>query len=169
MATRVAQGIGLNVDTQAVPKYQDLIFNINFANSKRLKHTIDVGRNSYIRSVLSYSYTSNSGDIYKYYDSLPERQYITRQETKNTGLRLTTYINSKLSTRFTMRGGFLAEQNGLNTFSETREGRPGWEVLRDYNAASWLLQPYVQGKYPFTEKRCKIQRQRWHRAQFHFQ
>jgi hypothetical protein len=193
---QVAQSIGLKIGTQAVPKYQDLIFNLNFANSKLgkfslfglggisnidfigadldstdlfankdedtyfksrigivgLKHTIDVGRNSYIRSVLSYSYTSSSGDIYKYYDSLPQRQYITKQNTKNTGLRFTTYINSKLSTRFTIRSGFLAEQNGLDTYNETREGRPGWEVLRDYNGSTWLLQPYVQGRYRFTEK-----------------
>lgn len=193
---QLGQQVGLKFGTEAVPKYQDLIFNINFANSKLgkfgifgmggtsniefigadldsadlfankdedtyfksrigvvgLKHTIDVGRNSYIRSVLSYSYTSNEGEIYKYYDSLAERKYVMNQKTENTGLRFSTYINSKLNTRFTMRGGFLAEQNGLNTFLETRENRPGWEVLRDYDGASWLLQPYVQGKYRFTEK-----------------
>jgi hypothetical protein len=193
---QLGQQVGLKFGTEAVPKYQDVIFNINFANSKLgkfgifgmggtsnidfigadldsadlfanknedtyfksrigvvgIKHTIDVGRNSYIRSVLSYSYTSNEGDMYKYYDSLAERQYMTQQRTTNTGLRLSTYINSKLSARFTMRGGFLAEQNGLETYLETRDGRPGWEVLRDYDGASWLLQPYVQGKYRFTEK-----------------
>lgn len=193
---QLGQQVGLKFGTEAVPKYQDLIFNINFANSKLgkfgifgmggtsniefigadldstdlfankdedtyfksrigvvgLKHTIDVGRNSYIRSVLSYSYTSNEGEIYKYYDSLAERQYVMNQNTENTGLRFSTYINSKLNTRFTMRGGLLAEQNGLNTFLETRENRPGWEVLRNYDGASWLLQPYVQGKYRFTEK-----------------
>lgn len=193
---QLGQQVGLKFGTEAVPKYQDLIFNLNFANSKLgkfgifgmggtsnidfigadldsadlfanknedtyfksrigvvgLKHTIDVGRNSYIRSVLSYSYTSNEGDIYKYYDSLPEREYVMHQKTDNTGLRLSTYINSKLNTRFTMRGGFLAEQNGLETFLQTRDNRPGWETLRDYDGASWLLQPYVQGKYRFTEK-----------------
>lgn len=193
---QLGQQVGLKFGTEAVPKYQDLIFNINFANSKLgkfgifgmggtsnidfigadldsadlfankdedtyfksrigvvgIKHTVDVGRNSYIRSVLSYSYTSNEGEIYKYYDSLAERQYVMNQETKNTGLRFSTYINSKLNARFTMRGGFLAEQNGLKTYLETRENRPGWEVLRDYDGASWVLQPYVQGKYRFTEK-----------------
>jgi hypothetical protein len=193
---QLGQQVGLQFGTEAVPKYQDLIFNINFANSKLgkfgifgmggtsniefigadldsadlfankdedtyfksrigivgLKHTIDVGRNSYIRSVLSYSYTSNEGDIYKYYDSLAERQYITHQNTENTGLRFSTYINSKLNARFTIRGGFLAGQNGLDTYLETRDSRPGWETLRDYDGASWLLQPYVQGKYRFTEK-----------------
>ncbi|HEY1201349.1 MAG TPA: TonB-dependent receptor, partial [Niastella sp.] len=193
---QLGQQVGLKFGTEAVPKYQDIIFNINFANSKLgkfgifgmggtsnidfigadldsadlfankdedtyfksrigvvgLKNTIDVGRNSYIRSVLSYSYTSNEGEIYKYYDSLAERQYVMNQETKNTGLRFSTYVNSKLSTRFTMRGGFLAEQNGLNTYLETRENRPGWEVLRNYDGASWLLQPYDQGKYRFSEQ-----------------
>lgn len=193
---QLAQGIGLQFGTEAVPRYQDIIFNINFANSKLgkfgifglggtsnidfigadldsadlfadkdedtyfksrigiagIRHTIDVGRNAYIRSVLSYSYTSNKGDIYKYYDSLPDRQYITRQETENTGLRFSTYLNSKISTRFTMRGGFLAEQNGLDTYLETRESRSAWETIRDYDGSSWLLQPYMQGRYRFTER-----------------
>ncbi|WP_208025679.1 TonB-dependent receptor [Niastella caeni] len=193
---QLAQGVGLRFGTEAVPKYQDLIFHINFANSKLgrlgifglggtsnidfigadldstdmfankdedtyfksrigivgIKHTIDVGRNAYIRSVLSYSYTSNEGDVYKYYDSLPDRQYLMRQKTRNTGLRFSTYINSKMNTRFSLRGGFLAEQNGLDTYLNTRDGRPDWEVIRDYDGSSWLLQPYVQGKYRFTEK-----------------
>jgi carboxypeptidase-like protein/TonB-dependent receptor-like protein len=193
---QLGQQVGLKFGTEAIPKYQDIIFHINFAPSKLgkfgifglggtsnidfigadldsadlfankdedtyfksrigivgIKHSIDVGRNSYIRSVLSYSYTSNKGDIYKYYDSLADRQYLTRQETENTGLRFSTYINSKVNTRFTMRGGLLAEQNGLDTHLETIEGRPAWETIRDYDGSSWLLQPYVQGKYRFTEK-----------------
>lgn len=193
---QIAQSIGLKFGTQATPGYQDLIFNISFANSKwgkfsvfgmgglsrinfigadldstdlfsdkdedtyyrsrigvvGIKHTIDVGSHSYLRSVLSYSYSGNTGDIYRYYDSLPERQYITKQHSDNTGLRFSTYMNSKLNTRFTVRGGILAELMGLNTFLQTRDGRPGWETIRDYNGNSWLWQPYVQGRYRFTEK-----------------
>src|SRR5687767_9165745 len=193
---QIGQSLGFNVGTEAVPKYQDIIFNINFANSKAgrfgifgmggissidfigadidsadlfankdedtyfrsrigvigLKHTIDVGRNSYIRTVLSYSYTNNEGNIYRYYDSLAERQHVAEQSTDNTGLRFSSYINSKLNTRFTLRGGFVAEQLGLKTKLETREGRPDWETIRDYDGSSWLLQPYIQGKYRFTEK-----------------
>lgn len=194
--SQLAQGIGLNLGTEATPRYQDIIFNINFANSKLgkfgifglgatskidfigadldsadlfankdedlyyksrigfvgIKHTIEVGSHSYIRSVLSYSYTGNKGDTYKYYDSLPDRQYTAWQETENTGLRFSTYINSKVNRRFTMRSGFLAELNRLDTYQETRESRPDWETTRDYDGSSWLLQPYVQGKYRFTEK-----------------
>ncbi len=51
-----------------------------------LKHTLDLGRNSYLRTLVSYSYVSNEGSIYKYYDSLSQRQFLTDQSTVNTGL-----------------------------------------------------------------------------------
>lgn len=193
---QIGQSLGFNVGTEAVPRYQDVVFNINFASSKAgrfgifgmggtssidfigadldsadlfadrdedtyfksrigvigLKHTIDISSKSFIRTVLSYSYVNNEGTIYRYYDSLPERQHIAEQSTDNTGLRLSSYMNSKINRRFTIRGGFLAENLGLDTKMETREGRPGWETLRDYDDNAWLLQPYVQGRYRFTEK-----------------
>jgi Outer membrane receptor proteins, mostly Fe transport len=193
---QIGQSLGFNVGTEAVPRYQDVVFNINFASSKAgrfgifgmggtssidfigaeldsadlfadrdedtyfksrigvigLKHTIDISSKSFIRTVLSYSYVNNEGTIYRYYDSLPERQHIAEQSTDNTGLRLSSYINSKINRRFTIRGGFLAENLGLDTKMETREGRPGWETLRNYDDNAWLLQPYVQGRYRFTEK-----------------
>lgn len=193
---QIGQSLGFNVGTEAVPRYQDVVFNINFASSKAgrfgifgmggtssidfigadldsadlfadrdedtyfksrigvigLKHTIDISSKSFIRTVLSYSYVNNEGTIYRYYDSLPERQHIAEQSTDNTGLRLSSYINSKINRRFTIRGGFLAENLGLDTKMETTEGRPGWETLRDYDDNAWLLQPYVQGRYRFTEK-----------------
>ncbi len=51
-----------------------------------------------------------------------------------------------------MRGGLLAELQGLDTYLQTREDRPDWETIRDYDGSAWLLQPYVQGKYRFTDK-----------------
>jgi hypothetical protein len=51
-----------------------------------------------------------------------------------------------------MRGGVLAELTGVDTRLDTREDRPDWETIRDYDGAAWLLQPYLQGKYRFTEK-----------------
>ncbi|WP_276481743.1 TonB-dependent receptor [Paraflavitalea pollutisoli] len=193
---QIGQSLGFDIGTDAVPKYQDLIFHLNFAKGKLgkfslfgmggtssidmigadidstdlfankdedtyykskiglvgLKHTLDLGRNSYLRTLVSYSYVSNEGDIYKYNEGQPERQYMTDQSTVNTGLRFSSFINSKINTRFTLRGGMLAELIGLNTKMLTREDRPDWETVRDYDGNAWLLQPYVQGKYRFTEK-----------------
>lgn len=117
-----------------------------------VKHTLDIGRNSYLRTVVSYSHVKSEGDTYRYYEGAHERTYLTEQSTTNTGLRVSSFINSKMNNRFTVRGGLLAEQIGLNTFLRTRDGRPDWETIRDYNGHSWLLQPFVQGKYRFTEK-----------------
>jgi hypothetical protein len=193
---QLAQGIGLNIGTDAVPRYQDLIFNLNFARNKwgkfsvfgmggisnidfigadidstdlfankdedtyfksrigvvGLKHQLGIGKNTYIRSVVSYSYASNEGIIYKYYDSLAQRQLETEQATTNTGLRFSSYINSRLSRRFTVRGGVLAELQGLDTYLRTRNKRTDFETTRDYDGNAWLVQPYIQGRYRFSEK-----------------
>lgn len=193
---QLAQGLGLNVGTEAVPKYQDLVFNINFAPSKLgrfnlfgmggisnidmigedldstdlfgnkdedtyfesrmgvigLKHTIDVGRSSYIRSVLSYSYVSNEGNVYRHFDSLADRQHMTEQNTTNTAFRLSSYINSKINNRFTVRGGVLAEVQQLDTYLNSRQDQPEWRVQRDYDGSALLLQPYLQGRYRFSER-----------------
>lgn len=191
---QLAQSIGLNVGTEAVPQYQDLIFNLSFADSKLgkfslfgmggisqidfigkdidstdlfansdedtyfrsrmgvvgLKHTIDVGHNSFIRSILSYSYSNNEGDTHKYNET--DRKHVVHQATTNTGLRFSTYINSKINTRFTIRGGVLAEIQGLDTYLEDRRNQPDWVISREYEGNSLLLQPYLQGKYRFSDK-----------------
>lgn len=193
---QIGQSLGFDIGTAAVPKYQDLIFHLNFAKSKwgkfsifgmggtssidmigadldstdlfanrdednyfkskigvvGLKHTLDLGRNSYLRTMVSYSYVSNEGTGYQHFDSLPERVFLSEQSTVNTGWRFSSFINSKISTRFTMRGGMLAELIGLDTWVRSREDRPDWETIRDYDDNAWLLQPYVQGKYRFTDK-----------------
>ena len=193
---QLAQSLGLNIGTQATPQYQDLTFNLSFADSKLgkfslfgmggtsqidfigkdldstdlfankdedvyyrsrmgivgLKHTIDVGRNSFIRSVLSYSYAGNEGDTYKYNETETARKHVVYGNTTNTGLRLSTYINSKINTRLTVRGGVLAEIQGLDTYVQTRIEQADWITTRAYDGSSLLLQPYLQGKYRFSDK-----------------
>ncbi|WP_315813992.1 TonB-dependent receptor [Paraflavitalea speifideaquila] len=193
---QIGQSLGFDIGTKAVPKYQDIIFHINFAKSKwgkfsifgmggtssidmvgadldssdlfanrdednyfksnigvlGLKHTLDLGRNSYLRTMVSYSYVSNEGTGYQHFDSLPARVFMSEQSTKNTGWRFSSFINSKINTRFTMRSGILAELNGIDTWLRTREDKPDWETIRDYDGSAWLIQPYAQGKYRFTDK-----------------
>lgn len=118
-----------------------------------IRHTIDVGANSYVRTVLSYAYENATGDRYRYYDSLaPERAPIAEQYTHTRTWRLSSYINSKINARFTLRGGALAESMNLNSLWRSRLRQPAWATLRDYDATSLLLQPYVQGRYRFTDK-----------------
>lgn len=193
---QIGQSLGLNIGSEAVPRYQDFVMNINFGKSKTgtfsifamggfsnidligadldttdlfanknedlyfrsgfavagLKHTIDLNARSYWRSVLSYSYTSFDGDLYRYHDSLSERRYEAEQVTRGTGWRLSSYINSKISQRLSLRGGMLAELIGLDTYVRNRENKPDWVDVRDFDDNSITLQPYIQARYRFTNK-----------------
>lgn len=193
---QIGQSLGLNIGSDAIPRYQDFVLNINFGKGRAgnfsifgmggysnidligaeidttdlfanknedvyfrsgfavagIKHNLDISARSYWRSVLSYTYTSFDADLYRYYDSLPERRYEAEQVTSGTGWRLSSYINSKLSQRLTVRGGILAELLGLNTYVRTRENRPYWIDIRNFDDNSLTLQPYIQAKYRFNNK-----------------
>ncbi|NML23938.1 TonB-dependent receptor [Pseudoflavitalea sp. G-6-1-2] len=193
---QIGQSMGFNVGTDAVPKYQDVVFNFNFAPSKLgkfnlfgmagissidfigkdldstdfwantdedtyfksrmaivgLKHTLDLGTKSYLRSVVSYSYTNTEGDLYKYPEKQADRIHTANQSSTDNQFRISTYLNSKLSSRFTIRGGLLAEVESLDTYRDSREETPDWRRLRDYNGSAVLFQPYVQGRFRFSEK-----------------
>lgn len=193
---QIGQSLGLNIGSNAVPRYQDFVFNLNFGKGKAgslsvfgmggfsnidligadidsadlfadknedlyfksgfavvgLKHTYDISPRSYWRTVLSYSYTNFNADLYRYYDSLPERRYEAEQVTSGTGWRLSSYINSKVNQRLSLRTGMLFELNGLNTYVRTRRNRPDWADVRNFDDDAMTLQPYMQAKYRFTNK-----------------
>ena len=193
---KIGQSLGLNIGTNAPPRYQDLIFNINFAKSALgkisifgigglsdvsvegkdieeddfffnknedtyfkggfgalgVKHFLDLGHNTFLRTVVSGSYFQNSFNSYNSDPSLSERKHEIDQSTINSGLRWSSIINSKINAALSFRGGILAEEIGLDTYLNTRQDRPDWVLQRDYDGNSLLLQPFVQGKYRFTDK-----------------
>ncbi|MBO9635792.1 MAG: TonB-dependent receptor [Chitinophagaceae bacterium] len=193
---QIGQSLGFNIGTDAVPKYQDLIFNLNFAPSKLgkfnlfgmggissidmigkdldstdmfanmdedtyfksrlgvigLKHTIDIGSGSYLRSIISYAYTNNEGEMYKYNEDMTDRKHMSEQTTTTGDFRISSFLNSKINSRFTIRGGILVEMQSLKTTRDSREEYPDWRRLRDYDGNALLLQPYIQGRYRFSEK-----------------
>ncbi len=46
----------------------------------------------------------------------------------------------------------MAELQTLNTVRDSREEYPDWRRLRDYDGSALLLQPFMQGRYRFSEK-----------------
>jgi len=117
-----------------------------------LKHTLDLGSSTYVRTVLSYAYTNYTGNLYKYYDSLTERTHVFDQSVTNPSWRLSSYVNSKVNVHLSVRGGVLAEILQTDMYTRDRYNRPAWVYLRDYEGADLLLQPYIQGRYRFTDK-----------------
>jgi hypothetical protein len=193
---QIGQSLGLNIGSEAVPRYQDFVFNINFGKGKvgslsvfgmggysnidligaeidttdlfanknedlyfrsgfavvGLRHNVDLSPRSYWRTVFSYSYTNFDADLYRYYDSLPERRYEAEQVTSGSGWRLSSFINSKANQRLTLRTGILFELIGLDTYVRTRENRVDWADLRNFNDDGMTLHAYSQAKYRFTDK-----------------
>jgi len=117
-----------------------------------LKHTFDLGTHTYIRTVLSYSYSNYVVNQYKWYDSLTVRTHVFDQSSSNTGWRLSSYINSKVNVQLSLRGGVLAEVLGVDMYTRDHYNRPEWAFLRNYDGSSLLLQPFIQGRYRFTDK-----------------
>jgi hypothetical protein len=117
-----------------------------------LKHTFDLGTRTYIRTVLSYSYSNYVVNQYKWYDSLTVRTHVFDQSSSNTGWRLSSYINSKVNVQLSLRGGVLAEVLGVDMYTRDHYNRPEWAFLRNYDGSSLLLQPFIQGRYRFTDK-----------------
>lgn len=127
-----------------------------------VKHNLLLNDHSFIRTVLSASY---SGNTYKSED--------IRQEDSNgqpfqlndvndglTTYRLSSFYNNKINSRLTLRTGFLLQNQHIDTYINTREnqldydgdGQPDWVTQRDFKGAFNLLEVYAQTQYRLTEK-----------------
>lgn len=193
---QLGQSFGLNVGTSAVPKYQDWVYNIQFAKGKAgklnlfgmggissidflgkdtdttdfysrkdqdtyvksnffvlgAKHTIDVGKKSYLRSALSYAATKS--DVAQYQYSLPlnyTSSWLSFQSnTESKTLRFSSFLNTKFNSKFNWRTGILVEAFNATSKVISRDGQPStaaFNVQQDYDGKSTLLQAYSQVRY----------------------
>ena len=128
-----------------------------------LKHQINIGESSYVRSVVATSYSGS--DIYadRYLNKdTPQERLILYTESDNTENRLSfsTLLNSKISNKTTLRAGALVERFSIESILKDREkqadldsdGDPDLTVFRDIDESLTLFQPYVQGQFRLTEK-----------------
>ena len=151
--------IGKNLDSTDfyARKDQDSYDLSNFALFG-VKHTLDVGRNSYLRTSVSYSTVVENYTAFQY--PLPFVQYInsykvTRSQNTQNTLRFGSYFNSKVNRKLSWRTGFTGEEIHLNTFLIDRSGKPStapFDTVFNYNGNSLLTQYYAQLKYKPTDK-----------------
>jgi len=128
-----------------------------------LKHRINVGDNSYLRTIVAGSLSSNQFEQDRYFDlNTPQEQKIRFDEVDNTETRLTfsTLFNSKLSNKTTFRTGLLVESFNVESRLSSREeqfdndgdGFPDMITFRDSDENLNIIQPYVQGQFRVTEQ-----------------
>lgn len=125
-----------------------------------LKHSLLLNDRSYVRTVLSASY---SGNIYVSDDLLIDNgaPFRTNDVTDDqVTYRLSSYYNTKINNRLTLRTGVLAQIFALDSRADTRnrtpdfdgDGKPDWWTQRDFDGSFALLEGYAQAQYRLTER-----------------
>ena len=123
-----------------------------------IKHTLDLGRRTYLRTVVSYAHTLDSYDEYRYPDPVPpyENRWL-HYSSKNTTstFRFSTYLNSKVNSRWSYRIGATGESLGLNVKILDKTARPPaapFDTVSNYDGAPFLTQYFGQLKYRVSER-----------------
>ncbi len=128
-----------------------------------LKHQISIGSSSYLRSVVSGSFSESRirSDRYINKDTDQERIILfTETENNENRLSFSTLFNSKLSRKATLRTGIVVERFGIESLLRDRgqqpdldnDGDPDLFTFIDTNENLTLFQPYIQAQFRITEK-----------------
>ncbi len=117
---------------------------------------------TYIRTIVGGSLRGNSFERDRYFNlGQPDQMKLRVLNVDNSENRLTfsSYVNSKLSARQTLRAGVLYERYGTDASLLDREetpdldgdGSPDWLTAYDFDGSFGIVQPFVQTKYRLTE------------------
>ena len=127
-----------------------------------LKHRINIGDKSYLRSIVSGSYSSNEFNSNRFMDmDTPQERIIDYTEVDDSETRITfsTMYNSKLSNRSTLRTGILVEYFNIRSLLRDRtkqpdnnnDGDPDLHTFRNVDENLAIIQPYAQAQFRLTE------------------
>lgn len=128
-----------------------------------LKHQINIGNNSYLKTVVSGSSNSNNTDVDRFIEKdTPQERIIrfTENEDSESRFSFSTLFNSKLSKRATIRAGALVENFGVDLLQRDRSEQPDLDGDGDSDLVTFvevddnlsIVQPYVQTQLRITEK-----------------
>ncbi|GGX09316.1 TonB-dependent receptor [Aquimarina muelleri] len=128
-----------------------------------LKHQISIGSSSFLKTIVSRSFTSNEFKVDRFIDkNTPQERILKYTEIDNNESRFTfsTLFNSKLSSKSTLRTGILIENFKIEALQRDREkqpdtnedGDPDLFTFLDINKNLNIIQPYVQAQFRLTEK-----------------
>jgi len=128
-----------------------------------LKHQINIGQKSYLKSIVSASTSANTFESDRIIDmDTPQERIIRYTDVDDTQNRfaISTLFNSKLNRKVTLRTGIIYENFGIESLLRDRteqpdndgDGDPDLFTFRNTDESFNLLQPYVQGQFRLTEK-----------------
>lgn len=158
----IGDDVELSSDDLFATRDEDAFVTSNFG-VVGLKHTIDIGSKSYLKTVISGSTSANTYEEDRYFNlDTPTEFKLRYTEVDNSESRVTfsTLFNSKISKKFTFRAGLLLERFTLeNTlFDRDRQedndgdGQPDFVNLINNDGSYSIVQPYAMGQFRLTEK-----------------
>nr|WP_315176126.1 TonB-dependent receptor [uncultured Flavobacterium sp.] len=158
----IGDDVELSSDDLFATRDEDAFVTSNFG-VVGLKHTIDIGSKSYLKTVISGSTSANTYEEDRYFNlDTPTEFKLRYTEVDNSESRMTfsTLFNSKISKKFTFRAGLLLERFALeNTlFDRDRQedndgdGQPDFVNLINNDGSYSIVQPYAMGQFRLTEK-----------------
>jgi hypothetical protein len=202
----IAGSLGLG-GTAAIPNYNDVTFNLDFAKSKLgnfslfgilgnsdidfigkdidetdlfaakdedayvtsgfnvfgLKHTLNIGEKSYLKTTISSSSSQQKYEMYRYFNYQQPNQnrlIFTLNDNVESRVTFSTLFNSKISKKSTLRIGLLYENFNLdaNTTDRDRQvdgngdGFPDFVSIIKNEGTYSIVQPYAQGQFRISEK-----------------
>lgn len=118
------------------------------------KHNLILNKKTYLRTILSGSFSGNSADIDRYSDVNTTEESvrrITEVDDQIIGTSFSTFLNRKFNSRLTMRAGFMVEINQNELSSRTREFTPNWYQNYKFDGNSVLFQSFAQSQYKFNK------------------
>ncbi|RZJ54453.1 MAG: TonB-dependent receptor [Flavobacterium sp.] len=128
-----------------------------------LKHNLELGINSSLKTIIGYADSGNTYKNDRYYDfGTPDENKLRFQDVDNSESRVTfsTLFNSKLSKKTTFRAGLLLENYTLKADVQTRDrqqdtdgdGYADLVQIVNNNGNYNIIQPFAQGQFRLTEK-----------------
>ena len=114
-----------------------------------VKHVIRINDKSYFNTVIGVNYAGSS----YLQDSLnPVKEPIRTIEnlTNRANFTLNSSFNSKISAKFFVKAGIIAELLSIKLEYRNRENTVEWQELWNSDENSGLIQTYVHSKYSFT-------------------
>jgi len=203
----IAQALGMNIGTNAVPNYSDISFKLDFGKSKLgnftlfgvggtsdieflatevdstdlfafddedaradskfgvlgLKHNILLSDRSYVRTVAALSGSSVEFGRDRYYNEGQPDEFSSPfviSDNAQARLSLSSYYNSKVNARLTIRGGVLYEQVSVNLnqqsaefgIDENMDGVFDLIEVYKFDETTATVQPFFQGQYKINRK-----------------
>jgi len=198
----VAQALGMNIGTNALPNYSDLSFKFDFGKSPLgnftlfgiggtsdieflasevdstdlfaaddedaraaskfgvigIKHNFLLDNNSYLRTVIALSGSSTSFGRDRYYNVGQDDEFsspLVIGDDSQSRLSISSYYNSKVNKRMTIRAGILYEQVNVDLLNKSGEfgidnnfdGVFDLIEVYKFDETTATIQPFVQGQY----------------------